>query len=492
MKARNIAEFGDFQTPADLAAKACARLMHITPRSIVEPTCGKGSFVLAAAATFRRAESVLGFDINPEHLRAAKEATTNQDDRVAYQQADFFSHDWETVLRPELGPWLVIGNPPWVTSAELGSLSSTNLPVKSNFQAHKGLDAITGKANFDLSEWMLLRALDWLNDQPGAIAVLCKTAVARKVLNQAWTAQRPVSAASIFKIDAALEFGAAVDACLFVLEIGSGKISHECLIYDDLDSSSVSQVLGFDGRHLVSDVGRYERARKFEGEDPKYVWRSGVKHDCTKVMELRRVGNALVNGFDEVVEVESEMTMPLLKSSDVGNGSLTPRGSMIIPQRFIGQETDYIKTEFPATWEYLINHGALLDRRGSSIYQKNPRFSIFGVGAYSFSMWKVAISGFYKKTDFLVVPPENGRAIVFDDTVYFLACSSEAEARFIYRLLSTEQAQDFYHSLVHCDEKRPITVGLLKRLSLRKVAEALGEVQQYERFSGSLAFAKAA
>ena len=34
----------------------------------------------------------------------------------------------------------------------------------------------------------------------------------------------------------------------------------------------------------------------------------------------------------------------------------------------------------------------ILDNRKSSIYNKRPRFSIFGIGDYSFSKWKVAIS----------------------------------------------------------------------------------------------------
>ena len=59
--------------------------------------------------------------------------------------------DWDAVLAGDPGPWLVLGNPPWVTNAELGLLKNSNLPIKSNFQGHKGLEALTGKANFDIS-----------------------------------------------------------------------------------------------------------------------------------------------------------------------------------------------------------------------------------------------------------------------------------------------------------------------------------------------------
>ena len=45
---------------------------------------------------------------------------------------------------------LILGNPPWVTNSELSSLNSNNLPKKTNFKELNGLDAITGKGNFDI------------------------------------------------------------------------------------------------------------------------------------------------------------------------------------------------------------------------------------------------------------------------------------------------------------------------------------------------------
>jgi hypothetical protein len=466
--------------------------MGAVPRSIVEPTCGRGAFVTAAADAFPTAERVVGFDINQSHLSAACQASQLQASRVTLCRADFFSTDWPGIVRPELGPWLVIGNPPWVTSAELGSLASTNLPAKSNFQGRKGLDAITGKANFDISESMLLKALDWLCEQRGMIAVLCKTTVARKVLAHAWTSHIPVSAALMFKIDALAEFGAAVDACFFVMALGEDAPNKECSVFDSLDAPEPRQRIGFDGRYLISDLELFSRTKALAGNDPKYVWRSGVKHDCSKIMELRYEGDALVNGFNESVQIERAATLPLLKSSDIGNRRITPRAEMVIPQRFVGQATDYLRTEYPSAWRYLTSHSAALDARGSSIYRNNPRFSIFGVGPYTFAPWKVAISGFYKRLEFVIVGPVDGRPVVFDDTVYFLSCSSQEEALFVHDLLTSQAALGFYESNVHWDEKRPVTVGLLKRLSLRKVADALGHGDKYSRFAGSLAFSRAA
>jgi hypothetical protein len=128
----------------------------------------------------------------------------------------------------------------------------------------------------------------------------------------------------------------------------------------------------------------------------------------------------------------------------------------------------------PRTWEYLNRHGEALDRRGSSIYRKRPRFAIFGIGPYTFALWKVAVCGLYKRLEFAVVGPDEGRPVVFDDTVYHLSFDSEAEARITADLLSSGQARDFFNAITFWDAKRPITVDVLRRLNLRALAGEVG------------------
>ena len=230
LKTKEIAEFGDFQTPPSLALQATKLLrnLSIQPHSILEPTCGRGAFIAAASICFPEVQRIIGIDINLDHLNAAKSISATN--RVELRQADFFKVDWESIIKEAHAPWLFLGNPPWVTSSNLGSLDSNNLPQKSNFQGHMGIDAITGKSNFDISEWMLLRYLSWLEGTSGIIAVLCKTAVARKILLHIWKKKHPLQSASIYKIDASAHFGAAVDACFFVLEIQPKAHSLTCEI----------------------------------------------------------------------------------------------------------------------------------------------------------------------------------------------------------------------------------------------------------------------
>src|SRR5439155_21654209 len=104
-----------------------------------------------------------------------------------------------------------------------------------------------------------------------------------------------------------------------------------------------------------------------------------------KVMEFRRSGNRYTNGLGETIDLEDEYMYPMRKSSELANGCAKPPTRwMLVTQRAIGQDTGEIQAHAPKTWGYLQRHATLLDRRSSSIYRDRPRFSVFGVGDYSF------------------------------------------------------------------------------------------------------------
>jgi hypothetical protein len=117
-------------------------------------------------------------------------------------------------------------------------------------------------------------------------------------------------------------------------------------------------------------------------------------------------------------------------------------------------------------WKYLEHYGSYFDSRKSSIYKNQSRFAMFGVGPYSFTPYKVAICGLYKKLVFTVVGPINGKPVMVDDTAYFLPCMNEDEARMLADVLNGLSAHQFFEARVFWDMKRPINKGLLQSLSL--------------------------
>ena len=463
-------EFGDFQTPRLLADQVCGKLrsLGVVPETIVEPTCGTGSLLRSAAAAYPECSSVLGVEINPEYAAVAETVSGAQ-----ILCEDFFRADWPRTLGELPDPILVVGNPPWVTNSEMGRLGGRNLPGKSNFQGLPGLEALTGKSNFDISESMLAHLTECLSGRRAVLAMLCKTSVARKVLRHAWSRKLQIARAAVYSIDAARHFGAAVDACLLVCLLEPGSSSRECSVHEGIDAPACSTFALRDGE-LVADLEAVAAYGHLRGVSP-VRWRSGVKHDCAGVMELRPSGSGeFENGLGETVSLERTHLFPAMKSSDLMRAAPTPSRYMLLTQRSVGEDTSRIARTAPQTWAYLQSHGDRLDSRASSIYRNRPRFSVFGVGPYTFAPWKVATSGFYKRLEFRCVGPAEEKPVVLDDTCYFIPCRTERDADTLAGLLDSEPARGFFRAFVFWDAKRPITVQLLSRLDLRRLAGEVG------------------
>jgi hypothetical protein len=468
-------EFGDFQTPYSLALSVCNRLRAdgLAPDLIIEPTCGLGSFVLAAVKTFGAATSIVAADINEEHLaRLRREleivSGASAAQRVSLQCRDYFQTDWAAEFDHRTGNVLVIGNFPWVTNSAQGRFNGSNLPSKSNFLKMPGIDAITGKANFDISEWMLIDVMKWLTGREAALAMLCKSAVARKIIAHAERQRVPVAGASLTRIDAMRHFGAAVDACLLFMKFSPKTPStYDYTVYDDLEATAGTR-MGSRMGIPVSDIPSFDAHAEFIGASP-VRWRSGVKHDAVAIMELIEAGGETVNGRGDSVDLEDTYLYPMLKGTGLNNGQILGTNRyMIVPQRSVGDATEIIAQEAPKTWAYLIQHLSELDQRKSTIYKSNPPFSVFGVGEYTFKPWKVAISALHKKPIFQIVGPHRGKPVVFDDTVYFMGFDAEADARAAYASLTSPRVMSLLRALIFPDDKRPIKAHVLNRVDWSK------------------------
>ncbi len=453
-------EWGDFQTPPDLVKLALDVLPSKTWSRVLEPTCGTGSFVRGAQMAFRGAE-VLGIEVNPKHAYAAGQT-------AEVLRANIF--ELNLAKEPHFGrdgELLVIGNPPWVTNADLTALGSINKPERRNLKNLKGLDALTGASNFDIAEYIWLKLIVELADQEPTIALLCKTQVARNVLAYCSQFGIGLRSTSMHRFDAKRWFNAMVDACFFTVEVGGVGIP-PCDVYDGIgDDSQLVSRMGIVGKMMVSDLDAYERSKEADGQC-EFDWRQGLKHDAASVMELREEDCVLRNGADEVVDVEPDYVFPLLKSTDVFRNR-PPSRRVLVPQQSLGEETNALAAAAPRLWSYLDAHGDALDSRKSSIYQGRPRFSVFGIGPYSFAPWKVAISGLHKTPVFRLVGPIDGRPVFFDDTCYLLPFDDGPTAAMVYSVLASGTARNLLESLVFWDSKRPVTKKLLSRLTLAAI-----------------------
>lgn len=472
---------GDWQTPDALAAAVIARLLRTTPqvRSVIEPTCGVGAFLVAAAAAFPEAVLV-GLDREPSYVACARERLG---ERAKIELGSFYDHDWHAQLARLPEPLLILGNPPWVTRSTTGALHASERsgdttdegPARRSRPGRSGLDALTGEGNFDVSEWMIVALLEAARGRSFTLSMLCKRSVARRVLEHVAGARLPL-AGEICRVDARAAFDVAVDAVLLTLTAfdptRGAPAEPRWPVFDGLGADAPCGAIGVVGGCAVNDPDGYARTRALEASAGEVSWRSGLKHDCAPIMELSRAGGALRNGLGEDVDIEAPFLFPLLKGTDLARGRLSPTRAVLVPQRRLNEDTRRLAEEAPATWNYLERHRARFEQRKSRVYEGKPPFSIFGVGEYAFAPYKVAVSGLHKRLGFELVEPHEGRPVMFDDTCYFLPCASRDDAARALDALRSEAATAFFEARVFWDAKRPINKRLLGSLSLAKLLSA--------------------
>ena len=224
---------------------------------------------------------------------------------------------------------------------------------------------------------------------------------------------------------------------------------------------------------FVSNIDNYLDTNQIDNVSP-FVWRQGIKHDCTAIMELERVNSHFINNLSQSINIEEDLVFGFLKSSDLKNSVIKEtRKHTIVTQKKVGQETNYIKELYPQTFDYLnTNLDRFMDRK-SSIYNGKPKFSIFGVGEYSFKPYKVAISGLYKTYHFTLVLPQNNKPVMLDDTCYFIGFDKIEYAVYSIILLNSKITEEFLRSITFSDAKRVFTKDLLMRLDLLKLSQLI-------------------
>lgn len=464
-------EFGDFQTPLALARQIWDLLQKKGDWDyILEPTCGEGNFI-DAVVNETSPIKVFGIETQARYVEKLSERYREKESVTIIHKSLFDVHLAKDLNISNDKSLLVIGNPPWVTNAQLGALDSLNLPQKANFKNLRGLDALTGASNFDICEYIWLKLIYELANFNPTIALLCKTAVARNIIRHCFKNGLPVRESLLFKIDAKKWFGINADACLYVLALGESKFDGQTSVFVSLDAQTPEKLIQFEHNHLVSCAVDYQKVNFVEGKT-NYVWRQGIKHDAGSVVEIIRREGEFYNKLNEKVIVEPEYLFPLLKGSDIynkGQERLRPERWLIVPQNFIKEDTAFLAQKAPLLWDYLNKNETFFTKRKSSIYQNAPRFSYFGLGAYSFAPYKICIAGMYKEPAFQFISPISEKPVMLDDTCYFLPFTDKNEAEEVYRALTSESVRNFIRAIIFQDAKRPITKAVLQRIAIEKL-----------------------
>ncbi|MAL21668.1 hypothetical protein [Xanthomarina sp.] len=477
----NRREYGDFQTNENLSEQV-AKYVFLKQNGfefILEPTCGKGNFILASIKQSNSLKKIVGVEIYQPYVWATKFKIldyylTNKEinkPEIDIIHGNAFEFDYNQLAKSTSDlKTLVIGNPPWVTNSELGSIDSKNLPQKSNFKKHSGFEAITGKGNFDIGEYISLIMLKCFENHNGAFAFLIKNSVVKNLIQDQKRNCFKISQSEKLNIDSKKEFNVSVNACLFLTQLNT-EPDFTCKEFDFYNKEYLT-TFGWYKDKFVYSVEDYDKSSIVDGKSI-FTWRSGVKHDCSKIMEFERENGHYINGLGKEINLEDKLVYGLLKSSDLKyDKTNTFRKLTIITQKKIGQPTKYIKEDLPLTYEYLSSHKEFFDKRKSSIYKDKPDFSIFGIGNYSFAKYKVAISGLYKSTHFTLVSPKDSKTIMLDDTCYFIGFDDLKMAQIAHLLVNSDLVQKFLKSIIFSDSKRSINKDTLMRIDFEKAFQS--------------------
>ncbi len=477
-------EYGDYQTPENFVEKVCLYLkntMGLSPNAIFEPTSGNGNFIKGSLKIFPNIKKIFGIEINKSYFDYSAEAInklTSNNISIRLFNENIFTFDFNKIKSHlyQNNNLLIIGNPPWITNSVLSSMKSENLPVKSNLKNLKGLDAITGKSNFDIAEYIILLLLNEFKDYNCHIAMLCKNIVAKNIVRDLKNYNINISDIRMLTFDAENIFNINCGASLLIMKISEEK-RLICNTYDFDNHNKQIKSFGWINDVFVSDIDSYSQSSQITGRC-QFEWRQGIKHDCSKIMELstKQKDGTYRNGFGKNIDIESDYIYPLLKSSDLKNYIITEtKKTVIITQKKIKDDTNNIKKVSPKLWKYLNENSIYLNNRKSSIYVNAPKFSIFGIGDYSFKPYKVVVSGFYKEPKFILT--YGNKPIMLDDTCYFIGFDEYKTAFITMLLMNSKIVNMFLKSIAFLDSKRPYTKEVLMKINFLKVVDLIDFVQ---------------
>lgn len=482
---RSRQEFGDWQTNERLAHDAVTLMASKcpTPQVIIEPTCGTGNFIIAALDTFNSIECIYAIEIYEPYLKILKyrilEGYLNgkytQKISFKFYSQNVFDIDWMQVKK-HIGQkrTLLIGNPPWVTNTQLSKLESNNIPNKVNYKAVRGIEAMTGKGNFDIAEYICNKLFQAFNSQNTFYGFILKNSVIKNICYSQYKLKYRFQEIEAYKINAKKEFGASVDASILIITIGSNT-SLTCTNYDFYSGCKLS-TFGWYNNKFVSDIETYKNIEYFDGVST-LEWRSGIKHDCQQVVELKKINGQFFNKLDEVVNIEDYCVFPYIKSSDVkGTCPTSVDKYILITQYSLSDSIEQLCSNLPKTYEYLMNHKLYFDKRKSSIYKGRSKFSMFGIGSYTFAPYKIVVSGLYKSPSFTLLLPIDNKCVIVDDTCYFLGFVQLEEAIYALKLLQMQETKSLLNAITFTDAKRVITKDLLMRINF----DALSQKYQQE------------
>ena len=408
---------------------------------------------------------------------------------------------WARIIKNAFAPLFqgrfdyVAGNPPWVNWESLPGdyrQETASLWLVHNLFTHKGFDAILGKSKDDISVLLTYVALDNYLKEDGRLGFV----ITQSVFKTAGGGQgfrrfqlgdgTPVGVVAVDDMVDLQPFEGASNRTAVVI-LQRGRTTRYPVPYNLWRKTISGKRIPEDGsleEVLAMSATRQFVAQPIDPKEPSSSWISGRPRSLPAIAKIlgasaykgRKGITASVNGvfwlqkiasrpdglivFSNLTErakrdvenvqsaIEPDLVYPLLRGQDVKRWSamssvyilvthLPGAGLKAIPE-------SQMAVERPRTYSYLRHFEDLL--RQSGIYRRYfksnaPFYSVFNVGDYTFSPYKVVFREIAAQMTCAVITPMEGRPVIPDHKLVLCPFTSKEEAHFVCALLNSAPAR---------------------------------------------------
>lgn len=411
---------------------------------------------------------------------------------------------WARIIKNAFAPLFqkdfdyVAGNPPWINWESLPKeyrQGTAPLWQRYNLFAHKGYDAILGKAKDDISILLTYVALDSYLKPEGRLGFVItqsvfKTAGAGQGFRRfrlPSPSQRGEVGVKVVHVDDLSELqifeGATNRTAVVILEKGrptkypvpytlwrktaAGRLGTRDTLKEVLATTAQRRFVAepVDEKDITSSwiSGRpraLQAARNIIGQSD-YEARAGVCTWLNSVFWVELAGQRpdglvvvrnLTEGAKRIVEktqapLETDLLYPLLRGRDVDRWQARPSAHIIVThEKSMGLKAispSDMGVRFPKTYAYLRQFEIpLRERSGYKRYfrETDPFYSVFNVGDYTFAPYKVVWRE--QAARLTVAVAESGdKVMVPDHKLMMVACASRNQAHYLCAVLNSAPAE---------------------------------------------------
>jgi hypothetical protein len=393
----------------------------------------------------------------------------------------------------------VVGNPPWVNWESLPNGYRTHtkgLWERYGLFPHGGMDAILGKGKKDISMLMTYTVADALLRDGGRLGFVITQSVFKSsgagqgfrhfglpadkqcapllhILHvDDMVALNPFEGAANRTAVVVLEKGRATrypvaytvwqrepgarftyDSTIDEVSAATRRLRHAASPVDVADPTS-SWLTGprkaVDAiRKVLGKSGYDAHAGVYSGGANGVYWLETVLRRPDGLLLVRNITEGAKVKVESVAEaIEPDLVYPLLRSRDVARWRAHPSAGLLLvqdPVRRRGVEESELQVGFPRTHAYLKRFEKVLRARASRGVSDMLRegaafYTMFAVGDYTFSPWKVVWPNIASRLDAAVVGKHEGKPVVPQHIVTLVACTTAAEAHYICALINSSCA----------------------------------------------------